>query len=387
MITVAPPLAAQTSLEGRVDSVFKQYASAETPGCVVGVAQRGRVLLQRAYGMADLERSVALTPASILEAGSVWKQFTAAAILLLAQDGKLSLDDPVRRWLPEVPEVPDFGQPLTLRSLLHHTSGLRDWGSIAGIAGWPCNTRAIDHAHVLQIIAHMRELNFTPGAEYEYSNTNYNLLAIVAERASGESLPAFTRRRLFQPLGMTSTSWRDDAMRVVRGRALSYDGDSSGWRGERAIENIYGNCCLLTTVGDLLKWNAAFDSTRLGGAGFRAEQESQGVLTSGQTISYAAGLFIGAWRSQPWVGHSGATSGYRANLVRYIQPGVSVAVLCNAGTPMPRRWPTPWRERWSRSRRPPPRCHRSTSRPRPARSQTRPDCIATCATCGRSACA
>src|SRR5256885_1915155 len=291
MIAAAAPLAAQTSLEGRVDSVFKQYASTETAGCVIGVAQRGRVLLERAYGMADLERSVALTPASILEAGSVSKQFTAAAILLLAQDGKLSLDDPVRRW---VPEVPDFGKSLTLRHLLHHTSGLRDWGSLAGIAGWPRNTRAIDHAHVLQIIARMRELNFPPGAEYEYSNTNYNLLAIVAERASGESLPAFTRRRIFAPLGMTSTSWRDDAMRVVRGRALSFDRDSTGWRGERAIENIYGNCCLLTTVGDLLKWNAAFDSSRLGGAGFRAEQERQRPHSCGPHVTHATRNIITA---------------------------------------------------------------------------------------------
>ena len=322
-------LAAQTPLEARADSVFRQYASAQTPGCVVGVAQGGRVVLQRAYGMADLERAVALEPSSILEPGSVSKQFTAAAILLLASDGKLSLDDPVRRW---VPEVPDFGgPPITLRHLLHHTSGLRDWGSIAGVAGWPRNTRAIDHRHVLQIIARMRELDFPPGSEYEYSNTNYNLLAIVVERVSRESLPAFTRRRIFQPLGMTSTSWRDDAMRIVPGRALSYDKDSSGWHGERAIENIYGNCCLLTTVGDLLKWNAAFDSTRLGGAGLRGEQERRGVLNNGRTITYAAGLFVDTWRGQPYVAHSGATSGYRADLVRYTGAGVSVAVLCNAG--------------------------------------------------------
>ena len=330
VIPVAAPLAAQTPLEGRVDSVFRQYDSTRTPGCAVAVAQQGRVLLERAYGMADLERGVALAPTSILEAGSVSKQFTAAAILLLARDGKLSLDDPVRRW---VPEVPDLGgpQPITLRHLLHHASGLRDWGSLAGVAGWPRNTRAIDHRHVLQIIARMRELNFPPGAEHEYSNTNYNLLTVVAERASGESLPAFTRRRLFEPLGMRSTSWRDDAMRVVPRRALSYSRDSTGWRGERAVENIYGNCCLLTTVGDLLKWNAAFDSTRLGGAGFRAEQERRGVLSNGRVITYAAGLYVDTWRGQPYVAHGGATSGYRANLVRYTAAGVSVAVLCNAG--------------------------------------------------------
>lgn len=328
LLLTLTPFAAQSSLESRVESVFRQYASTETPGCVVGVAQRGRVLLERAYGMADLERAVPLTPTSILEAGSVSKQFTAAAVLLLARDGKLSLDDPVRRWVPEVPEVV---APITLRQMLHHMSGLRDWGSIAGIGGWPRNSRALDHRHVLQIIGRMRELNFVPGTEYEYSNSNYNLLAIVAERASGESLPSFTRRRIFEPLGMRSTSWRDDAMRVVRGRALSYGRDSSGWESERAVENIYGNCCLLTTVGDLLKWNAAFDSTGLGGAGFRAEQERRGVLKNGQTITYAAGLFVDTYRGQPYVAHSGATAGYRANTVRYTTPGVSVAVLCNAG--------------------------------------------------------
>lgn len=332
LITLAQPLAAQqVSLEARMDTLFRQYASTATPGCVAGIAQNGRVLLERAYGMADLERNVPLTTASILEAGSVSKQFTAAAILMLARDGKLSLDDPVRRWIPELPA---FMQPITLRHMLHHMSGLRDWGSIAGVAGWPRNSRALDHAIVLQIIGRMRELNFPPGTEYEYSNSNYNLLAIVAERASGESLPAFTRKRIFEPLGMTSTSWRDDAMRVVKNRALSYDKDSSGWEGERAVENIYGNCCLLTTVDDLLKWNAAFDSTRLG-AGLRAEQETRGVLSNGQTLTYAAGLFVDTWRGQPWVGHSGATSGYRANLVRYTNANVSVAVLCNAGNADP----------------------------------------------------
>ena len=332
LVGVTAPLASQSSLEGRVDSVFRQYASNESPGCVVGAAQHGRVLLERAYGMADLERSVPLTVSSILEAGSVSKQFTAAAVLLLARDGKLSLDDPVRRW---VPEVPDFGRPLTIRHLIHHTSGLRDWGSITGVAGWPRNTRALDHKVVLQVIGRMRELNFPPGTEYEYSNSNYNLLAIVVERASGESFPAFTRRRIFEPLGMTSTSWRDDAMRLVRGRALSYGPQGNGWSSERAIENIYGNCCLLTTVGDLLKWNAAFDSTRLGGAGFREEQERRGVLANGRTITYAAGLFVDTWRGQPYVAHSGATAGYRANSVRYTRAEVSVAVLCNAGNADP----------------------------------------------------
>jgi CubicO group peptidase (beta-lactamase class C family) len=333
LLTVAPAsLGAQAAIEARIDSIFAEFDQPGTPGCALGVARDGQVLLERAWGLADLERSVANTPTTIFEAGSVSKQFTAAAILLLQSDGRLSLDDDVRRWMPE---LPDYGAPVTLRHLLHHTSGMRDWGSIAGIAGWPRNTRALSHDHVLAIIARVRELNFPPGTEYDYSNTNYNLLAMVAERASGMAFPELTRRRLFEPLGMTSTSWRDDAMRLVPHRALSYDRADSVWRSSRAIENIFGNCCLLTTVGDLLKWNAAFDSTRLGGPGLREEQERRGVLVNGRQISYAAGLTVGVFRGQPYVAHSGATSGYRAYAVRYPAGRLSVAVLCNAGTADP----------------------------------------------------
>jgi len=325
-----PALTAQATrpVEVRLDSIFAAWNSDTSAGCVLGVAQNGNTVIERAWGSADLERGVALTPASILEGGSVSKQFTAAAVLLLARDGKLSLDDEIHRWLPE---LQDYGAPVTVRQLLHHTSGMRDWGSIAGIGGWPRNTRALDHAYVLAITRRLRELNFPPGSEYDYSNTNYNLLAMVVERASGKPFPTFTRERIFVPLGMSHTSWRDDATRLVRRRALSYSLLDGAWHSERAVESIYGNCCLLTTVGDLLKWNAAFDSTRLGGAGFREEQERQGVLTNGRRINYAAGLFVTDYRGEPVVMHDGATAGYRAFIARFPRARLSVAMLCNAG--------------------------------------------------------
>jgi len=328
------PLAAQTAqpIEARLDSIFARYRSNDSPGCALGVARNGRVTLERAWGLADLERRIPLTPETIFEAGSVSKQFTAAAVLLLAREGRLSLDDEVHRWIPE---LADYGAPVTLRQMMHHTSGLRDWGSVAGIGGWPRNTRALSHAHVLAIASRLRELNFPPGSEYDYSNSNYNLLAVTAERASGLPFPAFTRERLFEPLGMEHTSWRDDATRLVPGRAPSYSPFGGGWRAERAIESIYGNCCLLTTVGDLLKWNAAFDSTRLGGSGFREEQERRAVLAGGRTITYAAGLFIDEYKAIPVVQHGGATAGYRAFLARFPEQRLSVAVLCNAGNANP----------------------------------------------------
>src|SRR5262249_55717220 len=169
--------------------------------------------------MADLEPDVRITPETIFEAGSVSKQFTAAAILLLAREHKLSLDDPVRQYIPE---LPDYHTPLTIRHMLTHTSGLRDWGNIAAIAGWPRTSRVHTHAHVLEIVSHQQALNFTPGTRWSYSNTGYNLAAIIVERVSGQPFPAFTRAHLFEPLGMTHTSWRDDYTRIVKGRALAY---------------------------------------------------------------------------------------------------------------------------------------------------------------------
>lgn len=337
LVLAAGPLAAQTpSLSpaqiARIDSAFVQYARAGSPGCALGVSHNDQVVLERAWGHAELEYAIPISPATIFEGGSVSKQFTAAAVLLLAQDGKLSLDDNVRRW---VPEVPDYGIPITIRHLLHHTSGLKDWGAIAAIGGWPRGSRIYTHAHVLEIIGRQGSLNYTPGAEYLYSNSNYNLLAIIAERVSGESLPALTRRLIFEPLGMTDTSWRDDFTRIVPGRAQAYARSADGWRLQMSNENVYGNSSLLTTVGDLLKWSANATHRRVGGAAFQAEQRRRGVLTSGDTITYAAGIQVQRYAGQPEVSHTGATAGYRAFLGRYPESGWAVAILCNAGNAAP----------------------------------------------------
>ena len=230
--------------EARVDAVLSRW-DATTPGCAVGVSLQGRSVLEKAYGMADLEHDVPNTPDTIFEAGSVSKQFTAAAVLLLARDGKLSLDDQVRKYIPE---LPDYGAPLTIRHMLNHTSGLRDWGSVAGIAGWPRGTRVHTHAHVLDIVSRQRSLNFPSGTRYSYSNTGYNLAAIIVSRVSGQSFAEFTRARIFEPLGMTRTSWRDDYTRIVKDRAIAYSGGPGAFSTEMPFENVHGNGGLLTTV-------------------------------------------------------------------------------------------------------------------------------------------
>ena len=329
-LLAAPADAAAQSDPGvRVDSMFAAWNNPQSPGCAVGVAQNGRTLVSRAYGSANLEHDIPNTPETVFEAGSVSKQFTAAAIVVLARQGKLSLDDDVRR---HIPEVPDYGTPITLRHLLNHTSGLRDWGSVMQLAGWPRGTRIYTHAHTLDVVSRQKSLNFTPGTEYSYSNTGYNLLAMVVERVSGVSFAEFSRRELFQPLGMTKTEWRDDFTRTVKGRATAYTWNDGAWRQQMPFENVHGNGGLLTTVGDLLRWNQALDSGTIAGLD---TLQTQGVLSNGRQIAYALGLSVGELRGLREVSHSGATAGYRAYLARYPETGVSVALLCNAGNANP----------------------------------------------------
>jgi CubicO group peptidase (beta-lactamase class C family) len=325
-IAQGPTISAQ-SLE-RIDSLFGKYKSPDAPGCALGMSRRDTVVLERAWGSAQLEFGIPITSATKFEAGSVSKQFTAAAVLRLAQQGRLSLDDDVRKY---VPEIPRYEQVITIRNLIHHTSGLRDWGTVMSFAGWPRGTRTYTHAHVLDILSRQRSLNYPVGSEYLYSNSNYSLLAIIAERVSGQSLSAFTRKEFFEPLGMTNTGWRDDYTRVVPGRAQAYSPAGSGWRLDMPFENVYGNSSLLTTVGDLLKWNANLGHMRVGGADFVNAELRRGKLTSGREIQYAGGLFVADQDGRKEIWHDGATAGYRAFLVRYPDAGLAIALLCNAG--------------------------------------------------------
>jgi CubicO group peptidase (beta-lactamase class C family) len=323
--TQTPAAQAAVGVESSVDKVFAKWTTA-TPGCAVGVAVDGKPVLAKAYGMADLEHDVKNAADTIFEAGSVSKQFTAAAVLLLAKEGKLSLDDQARKYIPE---LPDYGTPLTIRHMLHHQSGLRDWGSVEGIAGWPRTTREYTHDHVLDIVSRQKALNFKPGTQYSYSNTGFNLAAIIVSRVSGMPFADFTQQRIFAPLGMTHTSWRDDHTRIVKGRAIAYSAGSGGFHTEMPFENVHGNGGLLTTVGDLLKWNENFDQPIVGDAALVAQQQEAGKFADGHAGSYAFGLMVGDYRGLRKVDHSGSTAGYRAHLSRFPDAHTSVAVLCN----------------------------------------------------------
>jgi CubicO group peptidase (beta-lactamase class C family) len=311
----------------RVDDVFAEWSTDASPGCAVGVTRYGETVFERAYGMADLEFGVPNDPGSIFEGGSVSKQFTSAAVVLLALDGVLSLDDDVRRWIPE---LPDYGKTITLHHLMTHTSGIRDWGSVASISGWGREERSHDHDDVLDILSHQSALNFEPGHEYSYSNSGYNLLAMVVTRASGIPFADFSKQRIFEPLGMKDTQWRDDYRRIVPGRSTAYDRIEDGWEINRPIEYVHGNGGILTTVHDLGIWNQALTDGRLGGDAFLEMMHRQGRLNDGSEMGYAGGLMIGELGGARAVTHTGSTAGYRAFLGRYPEQGLSVAMLCNA---------------------------------------------------------
>jgi CubicO group peptidase (beta-lactamase class C family) len=315
-------------ITAQIDEICADYNGTRTPGLEIAVWRDGKLAFSQAYGMADLERGVPNTTETVFECGSVAKQFTAAATILLVLDGKLSLDDNAREHLPELPE---YSVPITIRHLLNHTSGLRDWGYVARLEGWPRWMRSHDNDTVLSILSRQKSLNHRPGHDYSYTNSGYNLLAIVVERVSGQSLNQFCSERIFSPLGMTRTQWRDDHQRIVKDRAIAYGPkDDGGWRILMPYENAHGNGALLTTAEDLIKFTVNLKTGELGGPQFLEEMHRVGVLADGSETEYASGLFVDNYRGVARIGHGGNTAGYRAYLSRYPDHDLIISFVANA---------------------------------------------------------
>ena len=326
-------------LAAKIDAIFAQYGQ-DSPGCTVGVSIRDQTLL-RAYGLADLERNVKLTPDSIVESGSVAKQFTAAAILLLARDKKLSLDDPVRKYIPE---LPDYTTPLTIRHALHHTAGLRDWGGLVAMEGWPRGERNFTNAHAVALLSRQKSLNFMPGTNWSYSNSGYILAAEIVARVSGMTFAQFSEERLFKPMGLTHTRWRDDHTQLVKNRALAYapvrsSSQSSAsavrYRLDMPNESVVGAGGLLTTVADLTKWMQSMGTPGFFDATFLEEMHKRATFAGSNEVSYSLGLEHNALRETPEIHHGGATAGYRTHASVFPAHGLAVAVLCNAANAAP----------------------------------------------------
>jgi CubicO group peptidase (beta-lactamase class C family) len=322
------------ALTARVDQLFANWNKPDSPGCALAIIKDGKIIYQRGYGTADLEHDIPISPASIFYVGSVSKQFTAFAIALLAQQGKLALDDDVRKYLPE---LPDYGTPITIRHLIHHTSGLRDYNTVVALAG-KRNDEAFDNQVILEIAARQKELNFKPGTQFLYSNTGYAMLALIAERASGQRFSAFAEASIFKPLGMNETHFHEDLTRIVKHRADGYaPKPGGGFRLNSPYNERAGAGGLYTTVGDLLKWDQNFYDGRVGGMQLIGQMHTHGKLSNGQKLDYAFALFVRLYKGLKIVEHGGALGGYRAALTRFPDQRFSVACLCNLGTIDPTR--------------------------------------------------
>jgi CubicO group peptidase (beta-lactamase class C family) len=318
-----------------VDQVFAAMAGSETPGCALGVYRDGAVVYAKGYGMANLELGVPITPSSIFQLASVSKQFTAMVMVLLAQDGKLSLDVDIHRY---VPEVPTFGKTITIRQLLTHTSGIRDGLDPMVWAGWRYPIDLITVGDAMDMIERQERLEFDPGTDYSYSNTGYWLLGVIVKRVTGQSLKAVAEARIFGPLGMTHTHFHDDPEALILGgRTQAYEAGSNGYHLSIPIYDMVGAGGVYTTVEDLARWDRNFRTGEVGGPAALAELERRAVLQSGDTLTYALGLTTRTRRGAAVWEHSGADGGYRTHLLRIPEKNLGVAVLCNVSDSRPRQ--------------------------------------------------
>ena len=321
---VRPSQADHPSIEARVDRLFARWQTPDSPGCSVGVSRGGATVLERGYGRASLELGVPISPESVFHVASVTKQFTAMSILLLARDGRLSLDDDVRRHLPE------WAGPagVTIRHLLTHTGGLRDAFLLIEMAA-PETSRP-EQDQLVGLLARQRGLSDEPGRRYVYNNGGYVLLAEIVKRVSGQSLRAFADDRIFRPLGMRQSHLHDDVAEVVAKLATGYTrGGDGALRVARQTGGLVGNGGLFTTAGDLLRWERNFAAPRVGDAAIIASMETPPALPGGETTVYGLGLQMERHGGRRTVGHGGGDQGVNAYVVRYPDDDLAVAVLCN----------------------------------------------------------
>jgi CubicO group peptidase (beta-lactamase class C family) len=337
---VAVPAAQAQTLEpktiARIDSVFAPFSGTDRPGCSLAVSQNGNQVYAKGYGMSDLQYGLAISPGSIFHVASISKQFAAFAIALLAEDGKLSLDDDVRKYIPE---LPDLGKLITIRHLIYHTSGIRDQWELLGMAGWRYGHDLFTQGDVLEILKRQRALNFNPGDEWMYSNSGYSLIAMIVQKVSGKSLRQFSDERIFKPLGMTMTHVHDDHQMIVPNRTSAYEtGPKGEWRISIPTFDTHGATSLFTTASDLLKWEQNFVTGTVGSRALLAEAERSAKLNNGKETGYGFGIQLETYRGVPARGHGGADAGYRADVVRFPDQGLAVAALCNFASASPNQY-------------------------------------------------
>ena len=326
----APSLRAQSAaplvVPAKVDAVFKSYTRT-TPGCALGIYQKGKVLYAKGYGMADLNLNVPITPTTVFDIGSTSKQFAAASIVMLANEGKLSLSDDVRKYIPE---LPSYGKVITIDHMLRHTSGLRDYNGLLYLGGHYFEDYTTDD-DALAIIVAQRNTNFVPGTKWDYSNSGFFLLSVIVKRVSGQTLGDFAKARFFAPLGMSVTHFRTDHTALLPNRATAYEPSDKGFVLDMSNWDQAGDGAVNTNVLEFAKWDANFYDAKVGGKALIDRLQEVGTLDDGTSHGYARGLFVDTYRGLRRVHHGGAWAGYRAMLMRFPEQGVSVGLTCNRG--------------------------------------------------------
>lgn len=314
--------------EAKIDSLFRYWDNPNSPGAAVAVIKDGKIIFEKGYGMANLEYNAPITPASIFHIASESKQYTAFCIVLLANEGKLSLDDDIRKYLPY---VPDFGKTITIRNLIYHTSGLRDQWQLLAIGGQAIDD-GIKQEHVIKLVSKQTELNFEPGSRSLYCNTGYTLLAEIVKKVSGKSLREYADENIFKPLGMKYTHFHDDNTEIVKGRTYSYDsiGQNKFVNSPLNYATI-GATSLFTTVEDEAKWLNNYETAKVGGTNAITQMYEQGILNSGKKLEYAFAIVIDSLNGYTRIGHGGADAGYRTYAVRFPEERLGIVVFSNLG--------------------------------------------------------
>jgi CubicO group peptidase (beta-lactamase class C family) len=315
------------TLQEKVDRVFAAWDKPDSPGCALAVIKDGRIVYSRGYGMAKLDSQVPITPATVFDIGSMSKQFTAAAVVLLAESGKLSLNDDIRKYFPE---FPDYGNTITIRHLLWHTSGIRDYAWLMLLARMSFEgTDKDDRQEILHLLARQRHLYFVPGGDSYYSNSNYLLLGLIVERAAGMPLGEYEEKHIFEPLGMRHTF-----LRTVRDARIEHaaDGYVRDDPGTYRVKNDLvppGPGGLHSTVEDLFLWDRSFHDRKIGGPDFNTTMVTPGRLNNGNLTMFACGLEVGEHGGLKTVGHKGFTEGFDTYLIRFPEQEFSVICLAN----------------------------------------------------------
>ena len=325
LLSITPVCGAAEKPNAKVDKLFSQWDRSDTPGAAIVVVQDGNVTYQRGYGSANLEAGTPITPQTVFDVASVAKQFAGFAVAMLVEEGKLSLDDDLRKYLPN---VPDFGKPLTIRHLVYHTSGLRDWPETLALSGldW---SGVITLATILEMVQRQRELDFPPGEEYQYCNTGYNLLAAAVAKITNQSFREWSAANIFKPLEMKHTHVCDNPTAVVPNRAESYM--LADRKFTRAISQLAaeGSSSLFISAEDMSKWMLNFKTARVGGKALERMREP-GKLNNGKNVDYGFGVGLGQYHGSKKISHTGSWAGYRSIVMFVPEKDFAVAILANA---------------------------------------------------------